>query len=120
MTMKSARFLAFALLFMSVSLARALAGNPILEWNELALDATRLSRNPPPSAALYLATYHVAIYDAVNGITRTNRGWLINDPAPAGANVDAAIAGAANTVLTELWTWTNPRVVQAAYDKALA
>ncbi len=120
MTMKSVRFLALALLFMSVSLARALAGNPVLEWNELALDATRLSRNPPPSAALYLATYHVAIYDAVNGITRTNRGWLINDPAPAGANVDAAIASAANTVLTELWTWTNPRVVQAAYDKALA
>ena len=92
----------------------------MLDWNEQALNATRLARNPPPHSALYLATFHIAIFDAVNGITRDHRGWLINDPAPAGANMDAVIASASFTVLNSLWTWTNPRTLQIAYDKALA
>ncbi len=96
------------------------AGNAVLDWNEQALDATRLARNAPPQAALYLATFHVAIYDAVNGIDRHHKGWLVNDPAPAGANTDAAIASAAYTVMSELWTWTNPRTLKIAYDAALA
>ncbi len=99
---------------------RSLAGNAVLDWNEQAIDATRLARNPPPLSSLYLATYHIAIFDAVNGITRTNHGWLVNDPAPAGANMDAAVASAAYTVLNALWTATNPRTVQVAYDNALA
>jgi hypothetical protein len=96
------------------------AGNAVLDWNEEALDATRLARNPPPLAALLFATYHVAIFDAVNGITRTHHGWLVNDPAPAGADMDAAVASAAYAVLTALWTQTNPRTFQIAYEKALA
>jgi hypothetical protein len=118
--MKSARLLVLAALLISAPFGRLLAGNAVLEWNLQALDATRLARNPPPHSALYLATFHIAIFDAVNGITRTNQGWLINDPAPAGADMDAAIAGAAFTVLNNLWTWTNPRTLQIAYDKALA
>ncbi len=99
---------------------RSFAGNAVLDWNEQAIDATRLARNPPPLSSLYLATYHIAIYDAVNGITRTNHGWLVNDPAPAGANMDAAVAGAAYTVLNALWTATNPRTLEVAYEKAIA
>ena len=106
-------------LFCLAAATRLFAGNSVLDWNEEAIDATRLARNPPPAAALYLATYHIAIFDAVNGITRTNHGWLVNDPAPAGADMDAAVAGAAYTVLNELWTWTNPRTVKIAYDRAL-
>ena len=109
--MKSTRLAALALLLLLAPLGRALAGNAVLDWNLMALDATRLARNPPPHSALYLATFHIAIFDAVNGITRTNQGWLVNDPAPAGADMDAAIAGAANTVLNALWTWTNPRTL---------
>jgi hypothetical protein len=95
--------------------------NAVLYWNEQALNATRLGRNPPPIAALHLATYHAAIFDAVNGITHTHHGWLINDSAPAGADVDAAIASASFTVLNALWGQTsNPRNFQIAYEKALA
>ena len=114
------RSLFAALVLCMASVQGLVAGNSIIDWNEQAIDATRLGRIAAPQVGLYLATYHVAIYDAVNGITRTNRGWLINDPAPAGANIDAAVASSAYTVLTTLWTWTNPRVLQAAYDKALA
>ena len=99
---------------------RSLAGNVVLDWNEQAIDATRLARNPPPMSSFYLATYHIAIFDAINGITRTNHGWLVNDPAPAGANIDAAVAGAAYTVLNALWTATNPRTLEVAYEKAVA
>jgi hypothetical protein len=82
---------------------RALADNVVLRWNQEAIDAIRLSRNPPPVAALLYATYHVAIFDAVNGFERRYHGWLVDDPAPAGASTDAAVAGAAFTVLDALF-----------------
>ena len=97
------------------------AGNTVLYWNEQVLNATRLARNPPPIASLHFGTYHAAIFDAVNGITRTHRGWLVNDPAPAGASMDAAIASASFTVLNALWGQAaNPRNFQVAYDQVLA
>ena len=120
MIIKSYRLLALAVLVGAVPASRVLAANSVLYWNEQAIDATRLARNPPPLSSLYLATYHIAIFDAVNGISRANHGWLVNDPAPAGADMDAAIAGAANAVMTALWTATNPRTMQAAYERALA
>jgi hypothetical protein len=96
------------------------AGNSVLYWNQVAIDATRVARNPPPMASLFYATYQVAIFDAVNGITRTHHGWLVNDPAPAGADMDAAVAGAAFTVLNALWApSSNPHRFKVAYGKAL-
>jgi len=119
---KSARFLLLSALVCLAWLPRlGAADNSVLFWNEQALDTTRLSRNPPPISSLYLATFHVAIFDAVNGITRTHNGWLVNDPAPAGADMDAAIASASLTVFKGLWGITaNPRNFQLAYAKALA
>ena len=97
------------------------AGNAVLEWNEQVINATRLSRNPPPIAALHMATFHAAIYDTVNSITRDHQSWLNQEPAPAGIDRDAAIASAAFTVLNTLWgQTTNPRNFQIAYDQALS
>ncbi len=121
--MKLPRFLvlacaAVALVFNSAFAAPA---NSVLYWNEQALNITRLARNPPPMSSLILATYHAAIFDAVNGITRTHRSWLVNDPAPPGADLDAAVAGAAHTIILALWSNTsNPHNFQAIYEKALA
>jgi hypothetical protein len=100
----------------------ALAGsNAVLDWNAQVINATRLSRNPPPIAALHMATFHAAIFDAVNGITHQSRSWLVEESAPAGADMNAAIAGAANTVLLALWGQsTNPHNLQVAYEQALA
>lgn len=95
--------------------------NSVFYWNNQALDATRLSRNPPPIAALHLATFHAAIFEAVNGITQSHTPWIAHEPAPAGANVDAAIAGAAHTALLTLWRdEANPRNIDVAYEEALA
>ena len=104
--MKLPRIVMMALVAISFTGPLAFGDNAVLYWNEQALNATRLARNPPPMSSLFFATYHVAIFDAVNGITRTHNGWLVNDPAPAGANMDAAIAGAAHTVMIALWSAT--------------
>jgi hypothetical protein len=99
----------------------ALADNAVLEWNQQALNCVRLARNPPPMSSLCLATFHIAIFDAVNGITHSHHGWLVNDPAPAGADLNAAIASAAHTVMVALWSAsTNPRNIEVAYENALA
>jgi hypothetical protein len=95
--------------------------NAVLYWNDQVIDSTRLARNPPPIASQHIATFHAAIFDAVNGITRTHHGWLVNEAAPAGVDMDAAVAGAAQTVLVTLWGQaTNPHNIQVAYEKALA
>jgi len=111
-------WLCFALLLGSPSLR---AQNAVLYWNQQALDATRLARNPPPVIALWFGTYHAAIADAVNGIEGQWQPWVVKEKAPPGANVDAAIAGAAHTVLTKIWgQQANPRNFEVAYKEALA
>lgn len=95
--------------------------NAVLYWNDQALHAVRLARNPPPIASAFYASYHVAIFDAINGITRTHHGWLVNEPAPVGIDTDAAIAGAAHTMLLAQWGQsTNPRTLHAAYERFIA
>jgi hypothetical protein len=119
--MTPSRLLFVSLVCLSTLGRPCAAENSVLYWNQVAIDATRVARNPPPMASLFYATYQVAIFDAVNGITRTHHGWLVNDPAPAGADMDAAVAGSAFTVLKTLWAPTsNPHRFKVAYDRALA
>lgn len=119
MTLRS-HWLFYIVAVSALFVSSAKAGNAVLDWNEQALNATRLSRTPPPMSSLCLATLHASIFDAVNGITRTHKGWYVNDPAPAGADVDAAIASAGYTVVRTLWAGANPRNIEIAYEKALA
>jgi hypothetical protein len=119
---KHSRALVLVLALMSLPAALAAnADNLISRWNEEGIDATRLSRNPPPVSSMLFATYQIAIFDTVNSFTRTYHGWLVEDPAPAGADLGAAVAGAAYTVLQELWAPTsNPANMKEFYEKALA
>lgn len=97
------------------------ADNPILYWNEQALNAIRLARTPPPIASHHLATVHAAIYDSVNGITRSHKPWQGQEAAPDGADMDAAVASSAYTVINALWGQaSNPQNYRNAYDRALA
>ena len=119
--MKISRIIILALATLQLGGLFVRADNAVLYWNDQALNATRLSRNPPPTAAVFLAAYHAAIFDTTNGMDHTHAGWLINELAPAGADQAAAIASAAFNVLTALWSQSaNPRNFQAAYDGALA
>jgi hypothetical protein len=120
--MRPLRLVTFALLVTAFSrLPLPAADNAVLFWNEQALNATRLARQPPPVIALHLGTFHAAIADAVDGIAGQWQPWLVTEKAPAGANIDAAIASAAYTVLNAIWGQaSNPHNFQVAYDTSLA
>ncbi len=119
--MKIPRLAALALAIAPFTALVALGENAVLYWNEQALNATRHARNPPPIASAFYAAYHAAIFDTVNSITGTHRGWLVHERAPAGVDLDAAIAGTSFTLLNAQWgQGANPRNFQVAYDKALA
>lgn len=120
--MRFARFvLGFVIASTLAGASSPASSNPVLDWNQEVINATRLSRNPPPVAALHFATFHLAIYDTVNSFTRTHAAWLVDERAPEGADMDAAIAAAAYLALDELWgKAANPYNFQSAYDAALA
>jgi hypothetical protein len=105
----------------SVRLRAALPGDhPLLVWNDEVLNATRLARNPPPIASLHFATFHAALYDVCAGFQRTHRPWRVDEAAPEGASLEAALASAAHTVLVALWGQSsNPRNFDLARDRAL-
>ena len=42
----------------------------VTDWNILALNAIRANSTSPPAASRALAILHIAMYDAVNGISR--------------------------------------------------
>ena len=95
--------------------------NAVVYWNEQVVNAVRLSRMPPPLAALHMAAVHAAIFDTVNGFTHTHEPWHVRDSAPAGADRDAAVASASYTVLRKFFGQAvSPQVFLAAYERALA
>lgn len=93
------------------SLTHSLRADVVTDWNSAALNAIRIDKTPPPKSSRALAILHVAIYDAVNGITRTHQPYLVGGHVPASASVEAAAAAAAHKVLVSLYPGQ-----QAAFD----
>lgn len=88
--------------------------DPILLWNDVSLEANRISHTNgqgeqagPPLSARALAIIHLAMYDAFAGITNdpTNLPpYLPGLPTPgSGATIEAAVAGAAHRTLSVLF-----------------
>jgi hypothetical protein len=86
----------------------------ILYWNEVALEANRISfserdkseQGGPTLSSRALGIIHLAMYDAYLGASGTNAfpTYLTTLPiVPLNANVDAAISGAAHTALISLY-----------------
>jgi len=111
--------------------------DPILLWNEIALEANRVShtngkgeQTGPVLSSRALAIVHLAMYDAYVGVT--------NDPAlqlqpyldlsllpspGAGASAEAAVAAAAHTTLSKLFPSQQPffdAILAGAGDKSNA
>src|SRR5215471_5649929 len=78
-------------------------GDVVTDWNNAALDAIRADRTAPPIASRSLAILHAAIYDAVNGITRTHEPYLVPSAVPASASRQAAASAAAHQTLVSLF-----------------
>jgi hypothetical protein len=75
----------------------------VTDWNSEALDAIRADRLAPPHAARVLAILHVAIYDAVNGITQTHEPYFVTDKPAGVASIEVAASAAAHHVLVTLF-----------------
>jgi hypothetical protein len=92
-----------------------MAADMVLEWNEVAVEATRVARLSPNAQTRALAMVHGAVFDAVNGIERDYAPYLVNRHAPRWASEEAAAAVAAHGVLVGLIP-----AQQATLDAALA
>src|SRR5947208_12515696 len=88
--------------------------DPILLWNEVALEANRVSHTNgqgeqagPPLSARALAIVHLAMYDAYAGVINDPKRlprYISNPPSPgSGASPDVAVAGAAHEALSALF-----------------
>jgi hypothetical protein len=99
------------------------AGDMVLRWNLLALDANKLdhaiagsaSEAGPGRSARALAIVHSAIYDAVDSIVHAYQPFEVSVAAAPGASVEAAIATAGHDTLVALYP-----TMQATFDAALA
>ncbi|MCB1526942.1 MAG: VCBS domain-containing protein, partial [Hyphomicrobiaceae bacterium] len=76
--------------------------DPVLEWNQIALDAIRADASTPTFASRGLAMQSIAIFDALNAIDGTP-AYMVGLPAPAGADAFAAVVSAAHAVLSYLY-----------------
>ncbi len=107
-------FQCVCLLFVSAHGSFAGKADPVIEWNELMLDAIRNESTSPPLAARNLAILHSAIHDAVNAVSHTYEPYLVSLTASRESSTDAAAVGAAYECLAELY----PSQI-ASFDAAL-
>jgi hypothetical protein len=111
--------IAVSLFVASVLLAATADADVVTDWNRAALDAIRSGRTPPPAASRALAMLHAAIYDAVNGITRTHEAYRVASAVPRSAALESAAAAAAHTVLVAVFP-DHADVFDARYVTSLA
>jgi hypothetical protein len=97
------------------TLMAAGGADTVLEWNEVAVEATRVARLSPNAQTRALAMVHGAVFDAVNGIEGGYAPYLVQRRAPIWAAEEAAAAAAAHGVLMGLLP-----AQQATLDAALA
>jgi hypothetical protein len=93
-----------------------MAADTVLEWNVVAVEATRVAKLSPNAQTRALAMVHGAVFDAVNGIEGGYDPYLVQRHAPRWASEEAAAAVAAHDVLVSLM----PAAQQTTLDAALA
>ncbi|MCI0626381.1 MAG: vanadium-dependent haloperoxidase [Acidobacteria bacterium] len=117
--MMTTRFCLEAFIVAASSLALGVRADAITAWNSAALNAIRARNSPPPAAARNLAILHTAIYDAVNGISRTHESYFVLSTVPASASKEAAASAAAHKVLLNLYPAT-AAIFDALHGRTLA
>ncbi len=106
--MKSLTIFKISVLISTLSIGSAAYCDVVTDWNAAALDLIRANGTPPPIASRALAILHAAIYDAVNGISRTHEAYLVQSAVPASASKEAAASAAAHKVLVTLFPMNAP------------
>lgn len=103
--------------------------DPILFWNEVSLEANRVShtngkgeQTGPTLSSRALAIVHLAMYDAFAGVSGNPPDlphYLTPGPVP-GASADAAVAAAAHATLSKLFPSQKPFFDQKHLEAGLA
>jgi hypothetical protein len=75
----------------------------VLSWNEIALQAIRQAKTPPPLAARHLAILHAALADTVNTIYQTHKSYRVGLRAVEPIHPEVAAAACGQRVLAELY-----------------
>ena len=93
-------------LVLPIALCWALAGpasaDVVSVWNEKAVAIVTNAKLAPPQAERVLAMLHVAMFDAVNGIDKRYKPYLVQAKATATASEEVVAAVAAGMVLLGL------------------
>ena len=91
------------------------SADEVARWNQVATDATVAAKINPLAESRTFATMHAAIHDAVNAVEPRYEPYQPRTSlAPAGASMEAAIAGAAHATLVALLPES-----KATFDAAL-
>lgn len=77
--------------------------DPVILWNNQALEAIRQDKTEGPIAARNLAILHAAIFDAVNSIEGTYMPYRASLDRSSDADINIAITAAAHRVLSKLY-----------------
>jgi len=93
----------------------ALASNPVIDWNQIAL-STALTT---PGTQIYLTYVNLAMYDAVNAIDRRYQQYGPEFHGPRDAEKEAAASSAAYQTLLNYFPG-QAAALQAQYDAAIA
>ncbi len=94
------RFMAGALAAMLLAIpGRADAQNAALAWNEIAAQLIVVGPQSSVHQTRLMAIVHVAMHDAVSGITGDSRQYMPAAPGPAAVSPEAAAIGAAHRAL---------------------
>jgi hypothetical protein len=91
-------------------------GDVIRVWDEVGVEAFTAARLSPAEGYVILALSSIATYDTVMATHRQYEPFVVDASAPAGASVEAAVAGAAHRVLAHHL----PDQVGTILDPALA
>ena len=96
-------------------------GDPVLDWNEVALDALRVDRTQPGPvrAARNLAIVQAAVFDAVNGVAGDYEYYFVRRRARLGTSAEAAAVSAAYNSLRQLFPGQRG-FFRAEYQESLA
>ena len=94
---------ALTAVLLTITVASRASADEVTRWNQIATDASAVANTNPLAESCVFAIVHVAIHDAVNAVEPRYEPYQPGmSPAPAGASVEAAIAGAAHDTLVAL------------------
>jgi hypothetical protein len=78
-------------------------GNTVLDWNAAMMNAIRTDNSSPTLSSRNLAILNIAVYDAINSITRTHQAYRFQPPVEGRPSLEAAAAAAGREILKTLY-----------------